>query len=150
MDDRSHNTDFSSLKIKIAPTPAEQFALTKARSGIQKDQGPGQSVHTVQKSPNFIDIQNVRCFTPLGALANKVDGIAVEELISASMVVEDTHDVPDLRAGGTGEGKLPQPMLHFDGLNLVELAISPLRDDPALEIVVVAFLGGVSLPRVVR
>ena len=60
MDDLPHNIDFFFLETHVAPTQAEQLALAEARSGNEKDQGPGQKLHSSQNSPNFIGVQNGR------------------------------------------------------------------------------------------
>jgi hypothetical protein len=64
---------------------------------------------------------------PLGTLANKSNGIVVEEFISANVVEEDAHDVRDFRASGTGQGKLPRPQIHLSRFYPGERALRTLR-----------------------
>jgi hypothetical protein len=61
------------------------------------------------KSLDLVDVQNVRHSATFGTLANEVDRILGIEFISARMVEENAHDVPDLGAGTASQGKLTQP-----------------------------------------
>src|SRR5258707_7842568 len=49
--------------------------------------------------------KDMRYRAAFSTLANELDGVAVKEFVSASMIKQHAHDVLDLRARRAGQGK---------------------------------------------
>src|SRR6266568_4558022 len=67
----SGDVDLTVIKIEVAPSQTEQFALTKTRRGDSEDQELGSRIDGFQQLPNLVVIKDVWNRPTLRALAYK-------------------------------------------------------------------------------
>jgi len=136
-------------KINVAPFQTEQLALSQAGGCCKQDQGPLSKAKTLQQRSDFYRCkQRGRGFS-LGALPNKVDRVAVKQLIPAGVIEENRHQVSDLRAAALGQRQTIKPRLDFHGSDLEKLMVSPMRNNPSLQIGMIGSFSRITAPCIV-
>src|SRR6266403_4149514 len=101
-----------------------------------------------QRSDFYRCKQRGRGFS-LGALPNKVDRVAVKQLIPAGVIEENRHQVSDLCAAALGQRQTMKPRLDFHGSDLEKLMFSPMRNNPSLQIGMIGPFSPITAPCIV-
>jgi hypothetical protein len=76
-------------KVDVAPFQTEQLALPQASGYCQEDQRSFSTAQIVDQRLDFNGHQDGRRSAALRTLTNKVDGVPVKQLISASMIKKE-------------------------------------------------------------
>jgi hypothetical protein len=84
-------------EVDVAPFQAEQLALPQACGYCQENQRPFSVAEILDQSSDFSWHPNCWCLASLRTLADEVDRTAVEQLVTASVIEQDGHQVPNLR-----------------------------------------------------
>jgi len=136
-------------KINVAPSQTEQLALPQASGCCKQDQGPFSKAKTLQQRSDFYRCKQRGRGSSLGTLTNKVDRVAVKQLIPAGVIEENRHQVSDFRAAALGQRQTTKPRLDFHRSDLEKLMFSPMRNNPSFQIGMIGPFGGISAPCIV-
>ena len=85
----------------------------------------------------------------LGTLTNKVDRVAVKQLIPAGVIEENRHQVSDLRAAALGQRQTTKPGLDFHRSDLEKLICSPMGNNPSLQTGMIGPFSRITAPSIV-
>jgi hypothetical protein len=96
VNDGAHDVDFAIVEVQVAPSQSEELALAQPSRDIEEDQQTGKGCDVVEKPLDLVDVQDFRDSATFGTLANELDRIFGVEFLSAGMVEQNAHDVPDL------------------------------------------------------
>jgi hypothetical protein len=103
----------------------------------------------IEKILDFRGSEHVRDGPPLGALANKFDRIAIEQLVPPCVVKERRYEVSDFGAAVSGQRQSAKPGFHLNRAHVAELEGTSSRDDPSVQIELVIPPRGVATPAVI-
>jgi hypothetical protein len=92
--DRARYMNLFGLKVHVSPLQREQLAPPQAGGHGQQDQSPFPKAQICEQSMDFIAGQGIWCPAAFGALPNPLNGVAVAEVVTATVVKQQAHYIP--------------------------------------------------------
>src|SRR5215469_10073760 len=149
INNRARHARGPSCEVDVAPLQSKQFTLSQAGRRSEKHKRPFSKTKDVYQGLDFSGRKRARRLPPFGTLTDELDGVVVVEFVPASMVEENRHQISEFSAGTSCQRKMPKPGLDFDRSNVRKTALSPIGQDPSLQVALVGLLGCVASPGVV-
>jgi len=149
INNRARHAHGPSGEVDVAPLQSKQFTLSQAGRRSEKHKRPFSKTKDVYQGLDFNGRKQTRRLPPFGTLTDELDGVVVMEFVSTSMVEENRHQISEFSAGTSCQRKAPKPGLDFDCSNVGKAALSPIGQDPSLQVALVGLLGCVAPPGVV-
>src|SRR5215470_5646606 len=128
---------------------SEQLALPQAGRSCQENQRSLSYVEIVYQSLEFSGRQYRWCSTSRRTLTDEMDRIAVKQLISASAIKEDGHQIANLGATALRQRQTSKPRFDLYCSNFSQLMVSPMGTNPSVQIYLVRLFRRVAAPRVI-
>ena len=138
MPDRSSDTEFQVLEIHIDPAKRKQLADPEAGCCVKKSQGAFPNGQLAEEKVQLREFKNFGHLLSLRALAYELDRIAIRPLVAHCVMKDGAHPIPDLRFRAASPLDAGQPFFNCDWFYLIELVISPTRQDPSLQVAFVS------------
>jgi hypothetical protein len=82
------------LEVHVSPFQREQLAPPQAGGYGQQDQGPFSKAQICEQSPDIIAGQDIWRRAAFGALPNPLNGVAVAEVVTATVIEQQAHYLP--------------------------------------------------------
>jgi len=96
--DRARYMNLFGLKVHVSPLQRQQLAPAQAGGHGQQDQSPFSKAQISEQSPDFITGQDIWCRAAFGSLPNPLNGVAVAEVVTATVIEQQAHYIPYLAA----------------------------------------------------
>jgi hypothetical protein len=149
INNRARHAHGPSGEVDVAPLQSKQFTLSQAGRRSEKHKRPFSNTKDVYQGLDFNGRKQTRRLPPFGTLTDELDGVVVMEFVPTSMVEENRHQISEFSAGTSCQRKAPKPGLDFDRSNVRKTALSPIGQNPSLQVALVGLLGCVAPPGVV-
>jgi hypothetical protein len=81
------------LEIYLFPLQCEELAPSQAGSYGQQHQGSFSEAQIGKQSLHFIPGQNIRCCTPLRALADPLNKVTITEVVATTVIEHHAHHI---------------------------------------------------------
>jgi hypothetical protein len=81
-------------KVHVSPLQREQLAPPQAGGHGQEDQSPFSKTQICEQSLDFIVGQDIWRGAAFGALPNPLNGVAVAEVVTATVIKQQAHYIP--------------------------------------------------------
>src|SRR5258708_38639581 len=95
--DRACYTNLFGLEVHVSPFQREQLAPPQAGGYGQQDQGLFSKAQICEQFLDFIAGQDIWRRAAFGALAHPLNGIAVAEVVTATVIEQQAHYIPYLQ-----------------------------------------------------